>query len=290
LSFAERGKLLLYVTRAGECVAVEPGKARAAFLATTGAANEILRAPALIARLGCFGDRVFYLLPVGPRIKAVEAESQSLLWGAAGSEEAAAPLSTTPVVLDTPQRKLIVAGCEDGSLCAWDLRTGRLARAMPGPGAAFRAAPVLVGDALAAATADGRLCFFDLEAGLRGQGILLQGGVAAPPVLHRQTLYVGTSTLDGFYGVDVERKAVQFSFAQDQIRGGVMVAPTVSGNRVYFGTEESRFYALEQDERGVERLWSYAALGAGRLVGPPVVAETRVFFCCSSGKIFAFDE
>jgi tetratricopeptide (TPR) repeat protein len=283
-------KLLLFATKGGDCMAAEPGEQKPATVVAAGDPHHSLRSQPAIVKLSFFADKVFFLLPVGKRIKAVEAESRGLLWAEGYCQELPQNVTTTPSVVDLPELKLLVAGCEDGCLYSWNLRTGERGRAWTRQGAAVRTTPLFTGDLIVAGTADGSLLFLEPGGGVRGKELLLGGGVSSAPALERRTVYVGTSTLDGFYAVDLDRQAIQFAFTGEQIRGGVSCAPAIAGQRVYFGTSEGQFHAFEREDRGAEAVWSYFAPGAGAMVGPPVVAGKRVFFVCASGRIYAFDD
>jgi outer membrane protein assembly factor BamB len=234
---------------------------------------------------------LFFLLPVGRRVRVVDVETRNPLWPGGASEELPQNVTTTPVIVEQGDVKLIAAGCEDGNLYGWDMSDGRRSRMWPGRGAGLRAAPLVAGNVIVAGSADGNLCFFDLKGGLRGAPLALGGGVTSPPVLQRRIVYVGTSTNNALYAIDLDRQSALFAFRGDQIRGGVTCAPAISGNRVYFGTEEGTFYAFDREDRQTERLWSYSTLPtSSRLVSTPVVVGKRVIFVCASGKLFAFDD
>ncbi|GMV79181.1 MAG: hypothetical protein AMXMBFR7_03650 [Planctomycetota bacterium] len=279
-------KLLLYSTKAGDRVAVEPGNEKPALFGKS-KDRSVLETPARIQHLPLAGDQLFFLIPRDRRLEGYRAEQDIPLWSR-GSEELPKAITCGPLLIR--QEELLVVGCADGNLYGLSLRDGTRQRVWTTRGQAIAGGPLLIRNLLVACGREGSVFFFDLKGGGELNTESIPGSVYADPIVQRQMLFVGASLPDGLFAIDLDTQRLRFAYTGEQIDGGITTTPAVVGDFVYYGTERGHFYALKYDGQGYEQKWDYRAPDGARMVCSPVAIGTRAFFFCADGRVYVFDD
>jgi outer membrane protein assembly factor BamB len=187
------------------------------------------------------------------------------------------PVLTSPLVYNN----LVVVGCRDGSLRAFDrvggeqvwlLQTGG---AIEGDPALFENGVVYVG------STDGTLRAVDLLSGKEKWQFEARGAIVTAPAVANSVVYVGARDRQ-FYAVDALSGKQLWRFrAGNEIHSSAAVTDEL----VIFGSYSNRVYAVSR-ETGRE-VWQFKTLG--RVDSSPVVAGDTVYFGSRDKHVYALD-
>jgi outer membrane protein assembly factor BamB len=144
-------------------------------------------------------------------------------------------------------------------------------------------APVVVDDALLAASLDGKLRAFDREKGDLLWELQLEGGVIGGLTVRDGIAYLGTNE-DLVYAVDLATR--EFVWAEPfHSQGWAWGAPAVDAERLYIGSMDHHVYAL--DRATGTALWTFNTSGA--IPGPVALADGVVYLGSVDQKVYAVD-
>ncbi len=144
-------------------------------------------------------------------------------------------------------------------------------------------APVVVDDALLAASLDGKLRAFDREKGDLLWELQLEGGVIGGLTVRDGIAYLGTNE-DLVYAVDLATR--EFVWAEPfHTQGWAWGAPAVDAERLYIGSMDHHVYAL--DRATGTALWTFNTSGAYPRAGGP--GGRGGVPCSVDQKVYAVD-
>jgi len=157
-----------------------------------------------------------------------------------------------------------------------------------GEATALTGQPLFVDSRIVVGGNDGKLYWFDgTLSGAKTGELTLAAEILTQPLARQKHLYVGTSGFDAIWCVDPVRRVVVWkqNFAN---MGGVSMPGAGLDNRVYFGTDKGRLYAL--DPRRETCGWMYEVDGGKGFACRPLIAGRRVLAITKDGRILGFDE
>lgn len=282
----EKGLLVCFARQDGTCAAVRIKTKKLLWRRKVAAFG--LEVPPVLIRLEILPGKPVLAVADGKTLRLLDAETGMLV----GGEKITLPVvaATSPTAVTA--QDMVVVGCRDGTLRGWSVRRKRWAFVWQ-TGAPFPPCgrPVVAGRSLVAGGGNGSLYFFGMRGGNPlGAAVRLPGAPTSPPVSAGSFLYYGCSGRGALCAVDYERRSLRWAQRADrgQVDGEVLHSPAVGNGRVYCGTTKGVFYAF--DLKNGRELWRYEAGARKALSAPPAVAGKRVFFFCTDGTVYAFDE
>ncbi len=205
-----KGKqVLLYQTKSGACVAVEPGASKSIVdIWTVGNAGVTGIPTAQVMR--AVNGKVYHLVPTGKRLHAIDAETGQQLWSKEGSDEMPEVIKSRPVVVQNGST--IIVGC-DTSLYAIDALTGKKKATFEADAINISNMILETKDFLVVGTGD-KLVFFNWNGGppaSPAKGEHVKGEIKGVPTIIKDAqgspiLLTGFSLPDSYVAIDLDTK------------------------------------------------------------------------------------
>ncbi|NIN70818.1 MAG: PQQ-binding-like beta-propeller repeat protein [Gemmatimonadetes bacterium] len=118
----------------------------------------------------------------------------------------------------------------------------------------FTSSPAIAGDLMVVGSGDGSVYGFDAASGTERWRVSTGGRVRSSPAIANGVAYVGSA--DGIlYAIDLETGELRWSFETEGAsfnsaefgfdRKTIQSSPAVAGGRVFFGSRDGKFYALD---------------------------------------------
>jgi outer membrane protein assembly factor BamB len=195
----------------------------------------------------------------------------------AGQITVGSPVLTSPLVY----KNLLVVGCRDGSLRAFDRVGGEQLWLLQTDGA-IEGDPALFNNGVLYVTStDGTLRAVDLMSGKEKWQFKVRGAFVTGPAVVDSVVYVGSRNRQ-FYAVDALSGKQLWRF-----RAGneVHSSAAVTDELVIFGSYSNRVYAVSR-KTGLE-VWQFKTLGG--VDSSPVVAGNTVYFGSRDKHVYALD-
>ncbi len=118
----------------------------------------------------------------------------------------------------------------------------------------FTSSPAIAGDLVIVGSGDGNVYGFDAATGTERWRVVTAGRIRSSPATANGVAYVGSA--DGFlYAIDPETGELRWSFETEGAsfssaefgfdRKTIQSSPAVAGGRIFFGSRDGKFYAVE---------------------------------------------
>jgi outer membrane protein assembly factor BamB len=234
-------------------------------------------------------DAAIYVGDGAGRVMAVDPVTGDILW----QYDAGDPVIGSPAV----SGEVVVVSTRSGAVHAVDTGTGRPAWSVPGPGAAplrggwdyFGSSPAVAGERVVLGAPDGSVRAFDRASGqplwrydagapVRSSAAIAGGAVVVGDDagrIHAVSLEDG-SPLWRHETVGAGLGFEEFGFDRTTIQA----SPAIADGRVYVGSRDGGFYALDMESG--ERLWR-VDYGFPWVVASAAVRDGRVYLGSSDG-------
>jgi outer membrane protein assembly factor BamB len=112
------------------------------------------------------------------------------------------------------------------------------------------------------------------------------GNTSSSPSVVNGSVYIGVSNYSGSPRIfSLDEKTGDFNWNYSPV-APIRSSPSVSGGRVFVGSDDGRVYSLSESSGSL--VWSYST--GGGVESSPAVANGKVFVGSDDGKIYAFDE
>jgi outer membrane protein assembly factor BamB len=276
--------IIVYATRAGDCVGVTPVEAgfKVAWPPIKGSTMQALTAAPAVGRLPLLSKAPLMMIPVDKTLRMVDCErgleATPIEWRSS--------ITASPLAIE--QNSMVIVGCEDGNY--YGLSTdGELlreyttnARIEPARSRALVYEDLLLG------SVGGNMFTFEFKRSNFGTSIPLEGTVVMEPLALKKRVYIGSITREGFWCVDMVARRIQWARTDIPNMGGISRTPVVIDNQIYIVTDAGKIFAMDA-EKG-RTVWMYQVEGDKNLVCSPLVQGKRLFVLSRSGMILAFDE
>ena len=142
--------------------------------------------------------------------------------------------------------------------------------------------PLTAGDYIFAPTRSGLLYMIDYETGEGLGSGRLGPAMEHVPTIHNEMLYAGMNLGDQtLVGFNLERSKRQLKARYPQIN----TTPIVDNDRIYFGTNNSRFYCV--DLKTQENIWKIETRGP--VMGSPAMNKNGIFFSDVKGWVYSIE-
>jgi outer membrane protein assembly factor BamB len=235
-------------------------------------------------------DGVVYVGDVGGTLSAIKATDGSILWASAtGSQIYAAPAKRAGTIYCTSRFGLIAVSQADGRVL-WN--SGLV-------GDATGSSPLIVNDRLIVAGTSGKVCAVGFDGKLIWQHDIAEDappsppgfdairGRASPDTAARPVTAAcdGTAIFQPIFDqsriavIDLKAGRRRWSF---QAKGWIYGEPTVTENRVFFGSQDNQLYCL--DKRRKTLLWTFPA--KSRIEAGVAYRDGAVYVASCDGRLY----
>ncbi len=188
----------------------------------------------------------------------------------------AGPIGWASMPVVSRDRKIVYVGSSDGALYALDAAKGHNLWKFE-TGGAIVASPVLSGDKILIASADGAL-YSLTSAGGQHWKYVGAAPIVATPLVHNESILL--SSMDGNVRLlNSSDGAVQWSYRTD---GPVVSTPQVLENLVFFGSKDKCLHAVSLDKGW--RSWIFQT--QGEIVSSPLASTDSVYIGSLDGNLY----
>ena len=223
------------------------------------------------------GNRI-YITTLEGKLICIEKEIGTSIWTYEISGE-----RKTRSIRSSPASdgKVIVFGCDNGSMYAVDVNDGRL-RWSAKTRASILASPSIQEGRVFIGSTDSTFYAFDVATGKQLWAQAVSGKINSSQAADKKHVYV--ATVNGtVYCLAGDDGSIVWKI---NTNGVINSAPLVSGATVYIGSLDRTLYAL--DSRSGEIIWRFKT--DGRIKTMPVISQKHLFILAEDRSVVAFQE
>jgi outer membrane protein assembly factor BamB len=234
-------------------------------------------------------DGVIYVGDFKGTLSAIKAADGTILWTYLGTDQIfAAPARRDDVIYFTSRKGLTAISREEG-IVLWNC----------GPvGNATGSSPLIVADRIVVAGGNGKVIAVGLDGKVLWQHDIAEDAPPSPPGFDagrakmageaarpRSAASDGTAIFQSIFDqcrvavIDLKAGRRRWSF---QAKGWIYGEPTVTGDKVFFGSQDDHLYCL--DKRRKTLLWSFA--GKSRIEAGVAYQDGSVYFGSCDGRFY----